>query len=701
MRSKMIKVQFFVLLVAALTIPHTASGQVTEEWVARYDGPQSRGDRARAITVDANGNVYVTGESEGPGEDYVTIKYDASGNELWVARYDGPTGGGGVAVAITADVNGNVYVTGSSPGVGTGYDYATIKYGASGSQLWVARYDGPTSDQDNASAITIDDDGNVYVTGTIRRAGTNYDYDYATIKYDANGNELWVARYDGPSGLGDWARDLGVDAAGNVYVTGESASGTRDYTTIKYNASGSQLWVARYNGLGNISNGANAIAVDTNGNVYVTGYSDGSSTGYDYATIKYDTNGIELWVTRYDGSDSIGDGATAIAIDANNNVCVTGYSDGTGSGHDYATIRYDADGNQLWAARYNGPADASDFPNSVAVDTNGNVYVTGFSESSSSGEDYATIKYDANGNELWVARYNGTGSTDDRPYDMALDVNDNVYVTGFSAGEGTQGDCATIKYSQSNTPPGSPVIVEPEDCPGGIVGGTPVTVTFDTVTIGGNTTLCTSNNPPTPPSGFRLVPPDTYYEINTTATYSGNIRLCIRYDPADINVPEGNLTIWHEETGWHNVTCPEPPPNPNTAIHEICGCTTSVSPFAIFEPDVLGVDIDIKPGSDSNCINNNGHGVIPVAIFGSADLDVNDILVDSIGLNSVGVRAVGKGNKYLAHYEDVNGDNYGDLIVQIEDQDGVFTEGTSTARITGGLINGTTIEGTDTICIVP
>jgi len=109
-----------------------------------------------------------------------------------------------------------------------------------------------------------------------------WNLDYATIKYDSNGNELWVSRYNGSGYNIDDARTLVVDDAGNVYVTGGSRSdrgnGVReDYATVKYDNNGNQLWVIRYGGPGDGDNTANAIAVDGEGNVYVTGRSTGSN----------------------------------------------------------------------------------------------------------------------------------------------------------------------------------------------------------------------------------------------------------------------------------------------------------------------------------------------------------------------------------------------------------------------------------------
>jgi len=190
-----------------------------------------------------------------------------------------------------------------------------------------------------------------------------------------------VARYNGPGNAGDTAWAVAVDASGNVYVTGASVgSGTgKDYATIKYNSSGIQQWVARYNGPGNSDDVATAIAVDGSGNVYVTGYSTGSSGGFDYATIKYDASGTQKWVARYDGTGNGNDYAFSIAVDGLGNVYVTGFSTGPASGYDYATIKYNSSGRQQWVARYNGSGNGSDDAQAIAIDSSGNVYVTGIS----------------------------------------------------------------------------------------------------------------------------------------------------------------------------------------------------------------------------------------------------------------------------------------------------------------------------------
>jgi hypothetical protein len=179
-------------------------------------------------------------------------------------------------------------VPGESTGSGTGYDYATVKYNnTNGNQVWVARYDGPGSGDDVAEAIAIDGSGNIFVTGGSTGSGTGYDY--ATIKYNSAGAEQLVMRYNGPGNSDDGASALAFDGSGNIFVTGESNStgASFDYATIKYNSAGAEQWVIRYNGPGNGTDGASAIAVGGTDYIYVTGYSYGSGTDYDYATIKY------------------------------------------------------------------------------------------------------------------------------------------------------------------------------------------------------------------------------------------------------------------------------------------------------------------------------------------------------------------------------------------------------------------------------
>ena len=391
MRKDLI-LQRLPLILFSLLMSSFCFTQVTEAWVARYNGPASNWDESYSVAVDDAKNVYVTGKSLGggiPGDhffsDYATIKYNEFGALLWIRTYNGPANGMDIAKAIAVDKFGNVYVTGSSEagysGGGFHNDYATIKYNSAGVLQWVARYNGPANDDDAALCLAVDGSGNVYVSGgSVGLGGSSYNY--TTIKYKSTGVQQWVSTYNGPGNEYDVVNSIVLDVAGNIYVTGTSVGigTTLDYATIKYNSAGFQQWVARYNGPGNGEDNSKKIVLDAAGNVYITGGSSGAGSNSDYATIKYNSTGVQQWVRRYNGPGNNYDVATSIALDAAANVYITGASTGIGPAGDYATIKYNSSGVQLWLARYNGPANGRDYPTSLALDASANVYVTGTSE---------------------------------------------------------------------------------------------------------------------------------------------------------------------------------------------------------------------------------------------------------------------------------------------------------------------------------
>jgi hypothetical protein len=451
---KTIFIVFFLIFSSSLIF----SQQVSEEWVARYNGPANGMDIATAIAISDSGSVYVTGRSRRDATywDYATVKYSPSGVQLWVQRYNADNYDN-QATAIAVDDSGNVYVTGMSIIGGQGQGYGTIKYSPSGIELWAVRYSGPVnSGMDIATAIVIDNARNVYVTGVSTGSGAGQVEAIATVKYNFDGIELWAKRYYGPLNRA-LPSSMAVDGFGNVYVTGRSleSGSDYDYVTIKYNLDGVEQWVSKYNGTGNGYDFARSIALDASGNIYVTGESIRTGNNRDYATVKYNSNGSQQWVQRYNGPGDLSNFATAIAIDNSSNVYVTGRSRGLSSTlEDFATIKYNSAGIEEWVSRYNGPGSGLDGAKSLALDENGNIYVTGNSlGSGTAGFDYATVKYNHEGVEQWVARYNGPGNGSDEPTAIAvatIEEHTYVFVAGMSLGNNTNQDYATIKYSQTN-----------------------------------------------------------------------------------------------------------------------------------------------------------------------------------------------------------------------------------------------------------
>ncbi|MBS1518118.1 MAG: SBBP repeat-containing protein [Bacteroidetes bacterium] len=443
------KILFLLLFSFLILIQENANSQITQEWAKRYNASGNGNDEAYKTAIDNSGNVYVTGRSflSASNFDYATIKYNSNGDQLWIKRYDG-AGGIDEASSIAVDNSGNVYVSGKSQGGASNNDFVTIKYNSNGDQLWLRSYNGPGNGVDNATAMYVDAAGNVYVTG-LSWGGLNFDI--ATVKYDTDGVIQLVLRYNGPANADDFPTSIYSNNNGYIYVTGasEGTGSSYDFVTIMYLPNGGTNWVRRYNGPDNSSDFGRSLAVDNAGNIIVTGESVSANIGYDYATVKYSQNGDSLWVKRYNGTGNGDDISVSVITDNQNNVLVTGSSMGIGTAEDYVTIKYNPAGVQQWLQRYNGATNGRDVPAAMITGNNNSVYITGVSLGSGTSNDYATVKYDNNGVEKWVRTYNGSGNGIDAATSISVNNQEFVVVTGLSyGGSGTNYDYATVKYSQ-------------------------------------------------------------------------------------------------------------------------------------------------------------------------------------------------------------------------------------------------------------
>jgi hypothetical protein len=243
------------------------------------------------------------------------------------------------------------------------------------------------------------DGSTVFVSGYSHRRSTSYDF--ATVAYGIDtGAEGWAKRY---TDLNSWdeARSIGVAPDGStVFVTGMSSSSDAgfDYATVAYDAStGARRWSKLYNGPGNANDRPNALAVSPDGSsIIVTGHAYSSTTGDDYATISYDAStGARRWVRRYVGAASTSsDEARDVGVSLDGStVIVTGYSYGSTTSNDVATVAYEAGGGStLWAETYDGPGNSDDVAEALDVSAT-SVFVTGSGVGTASSYDWATIAY--------------------------------------------------------------------------------------------------------------------------------------------------------------------------------------------------------------------------------------------------------------------------------------------------------------------
>jgi hypothetical protein len=407
------------------------------------------------------------------------------------------------AYAVATDASGNAYVAGyfDSPTITFGtttltnvgaYDIFLVKYGSSGNVIW-AKSAGGTS-YEHVNSIAVDTSGNIYMAGyftsdtvkfgtntLLNTGGTDNTADLFLVKYNSTGNVLWAKS---ASGLGDdKANSVAVNAAGDVYVTGnftsfylafgsdtltnaDNASYTDDIFIAKYDKNGNVQWAEKAGALG--WDEGNSVAVDAAGNAYLAGIFESPTIIFGSVTLTNTDNSgntDDIFLTKYNGSGSvqwaksaIGDGNDydqSVAVDGSGNSYVTGQfqsatmimgattltnADVSGNNFDLFLAKYNASGNVLWAKSAQG--EYNDDAASIALDIHGNAYITGsfnsptidFGSSTLTNDDINNnadifvAKYDINGNVLWTKRTGGT--SDDQAYSIALDASGNTYVAG-------------------------------------------------------------------------------------------------------------------------------------------------------------------------------------------------------------------------------------------------------------------------------
>ncbi len=418
----------------------------TYQWHTFY-GPQTIGRiGAKSIALDSAGNIYIAGYSErtwngptgqAPLHAYtggITIlKLNSSGAYQWHTFYGSKSRDSAVSIAL--DSGGNIYMAGNSTATWNGSDgqaplhaytggITILKLNSSGAYLWHTFYGSTT--YDSADSIALDSAGNIYMAGNSRATWDGpagqaplhaYTGGITILKLNSSGAYLWHTFY----GMDSGARALALDSSCNIYIAGYSAYHNwygpdgqpplhayhwqNDMVILKLNSSGAYLWHTFYGSDGNED--ANAIALDSAGNVYVGGDGedwngpDGEpplhafTYGYydwDIAILKLNSSGAYLWHTFYGSSNW--DYVYSIAPDSCSNVYVAGYSFDTWNGPNgepplyaytkgMAALKLNSSGAYRWHTFYGVSYNEKAY--SIAPDSSGNVYIAGVSQATWNG----------------------------------------------------------------------------------------------------------------------------------------------------------------------------------------------------------------------------------------------------------------------------------------------------------------------------
>ncbi len=435
------------------------------DWVSQFGTYGA--DWGYSITIDEDDNQFVTGYiykgSDGSRDAFIS-KYDSEGNQVWVREFG--TSENDWGLSITIDKSGNLFIAGRTSGTFVGEtssgrnDAFVAKFDSEGKQVWVKQFG--TSGSDDGYSITIDESGNLYVSG--RTYGTfpgetssgGY-YDAFVAKFDSEGKQVWVKQF-GTSGF-ELGYSIAVNKNGNLFITGnvsrtfpgETSSGGTDAYIAKYDSEGNQIWIRQF-GTSRTDTGR-SIATDESGNLFITGNTMGTfpgetSSGYeDVFVAKYDSEGNQIWVKQFGTSHD--DWGFSIATDGNGNLFIAGR---TGSGETSSSNRnafitkYDSDGNQIWVKQFG--TSSFDEGYSIAIDGSGNPFVFGNTggtfpgETSSGGWDVFIAKFRSNeANTIPVA---------DAGEDQSSVVGDIVQLDGSGSSDA---DSDPLVFSWSLTKP--------------------------------------------------------------------------------------------------------------------------------------------------------------------------------------------------------------------------------------------------------
>lgn len=454
---------FFISSIFALLLTASALSQpLQREWVRNYSLLSTNINKPVAIAVGPDGNVVVAGSSQNPeGDfDYEVIKYRPNGDEAWKIRYGSPADD--QLRGMTIDPNGNIIITGTTD---------TVKYTAEGFFVWVASLGG---------RALIANSNFVYVTGLS-------DTDIVTVQLDntdTEGNELWRRVFDGRIHREDIGQAITLDPAGNIYVAGQAkypdcTDGicVARFAVLSYSPEGVQRWVQDDLNVGQKREvTVTSLLVHSDTSVYVCGNPSGVSEPY---IAKFNPNGALVW----SGHSSAPVVTGMIENRSTHNVLVTGRRGTTDINANPAIVAsYSGTGTrtQIWSYLRPVGGENVNEGSALAQDSVGNVFVAGYSFNGYSTNGLSTYalllaKISPTGTQLGLDRFNSPNAGSNFGTALAVDTNDNVYVTGYVLNTQGGSEFVTVKYSappkiekktsgamqlQFRTSPGQPYAIE-------------------------------------------------------------------------------------------------------------------------------------------------------------------------------------------------------------------------------------------------
>ncbi len=440
----------------------SAQTPVDPEWVFRWIWEPTETEQGDVIEFDQSGNVYVAGHTDTSTSynDWVLVKVSPTGDSVWSAIYDSPTDGIDEPEYIGVDESENIYVCGDvgRSSLAWKMDAAVVKFDRDGNQLWAHLYNSSASLDDRVEGFGLDHAGNIFVVGyTQLLTGSPGREDYLLVKLLPTGDTAWVRTLPTGNGTNDRLYDIAFDAADNIYVTGgHSVSGTVDIATIKYNQNGDTLWMRLYNGPNSDDDIPYGIGVDDSGYVYVGGTT--MRTSKDFLAIKYDSQGNFVWDFFYDGIGAGLETARDMIADGNGNVYILGETTASGQ-KDILAVCANHLGALAWDFQYDGGGNADEIvfnsKSLLKTDAYGNLYFGGASYYIPPGltlTNTLTFKLNQAGDLVWYNRYCGPGNDFNQIRGVNVDPNGNCFVTGYSTGVNNNWDLFLLKFTGTGGP---------------------------------------------------------------------------------------------------------------------------------------------------------------------------------------------------------------------------------------------------------